>query len=323
MNSGIYVIKHTESGKVYIGSSRNIAIRWSAHRSSLRSGTHHSFLLQRSWDKYGEKAFTFEILELASVDQIRQREQFYLDKFECYLPKFGFNRCPKVNTTAGISYSDEDLIKKLKLTEQEISKVYELRSLKEPVSVIAKRFSVSVYTIYRYLKKNAKGLKTIIPEFVPEDSRKQISKEGIDLVLLLYKEGKPSKEISETVGVSEGSVHHILKHRGFERPFRPGNSLSIIKPLFDAGKTKEEISELTGFCEGNIYKVLRELGIEKPFGLWLDDTKIIELYKTGSLLKEIIDELKCSRGSVYNILKKADFTIPFFNTRGKNMFCSK
>jgi group I intron endonuclease len=78
--SGIYEIVHVASGKRYIGSAMQFGHRWSVHRSYLRIDRHHSILLQRAWNRYGETAFEFRILEFVDDHaMLIQREQFYLD----------------------------------------------------------------------------------------------------------------------------------------------------------------------------------------------------------------------------------------------------
>jgi len=64
---GIYTIT-TPNGSVYVGSSRNIKSRWSGHRSALRYKKHHSERLQAAWNKYGEQAFVFAVLEEIADD---------------------------------------------------------------------------------------------------------------------------------------------------------------------------------------------------------------------------------------------------------------
>lgn len=58
----IYAIRNRNNGHAYIGSTTNYKSRWHTHRSTLRRKVHHSFVLQKAWDKYGEAAFVFEIL---------------------------------------------------------------------------------------------------------------------------------------------------------------------------------------------------------------------------------------------------------------------
>jgi group I intron endonuclease len=76
---GIYQITHTESGKKYIGSAKNIRVHWLGHKSDLRLNVHHSPSLQNAYNKYGPDAFTFEILEECNEDDLISREQMYLD----------------------------------------------------------------------------------------------------------------------------------------------------------------------------------------------------------------------------------------------------
>lgn len=92
---GIYKIKNKVNHKVYIGESINVKARWSNHRSDLRKGTHHSKYLQADWNRYGEKAFKFSIVErfwftkFANKDKIKimllLREAYYMDKYNALM----------------------------------------------------------------------------------------------------------------------------------------------------------------------------------------------------------------------------------------------
>lgn len=87
MASGVYVI---ECGKrQYVGSAKDIRARWSMHRHELRKGIHHSRFLQRAWDKYGEAAFAFRILEECESEQCVEREQYWIDALA---PVFNMHR---------------------------------------------------------------------------------------------------------------------------------------------------------------------------------------------------------------------------------------
>jgi group I intron endonuclease len=93
MRGGIYRIVCLPSGHCYVGSSQDTRKRWHLHRCALRHGKHHSFVLQRAWDKHGEQAFTIEILEpVEDPGKLRAREQFWLDTLS---PKY--NLCPDAN----------------------------------------------------------------------------------------------------------------------------------------------------------------------------------------------------------------------------------
>src|SRR6056297_918320 len=98
---GVYRITHTESGKVYIGSSASLKHRLYCHKWDLKKSKHHSFLLQRAWDKYGEEAFVFEVIEHCEREELPVREQHWIDHYTCADPANGYNRSPTAGTTAG------------------------------------------------------------------------------------------------------------------------------------------------------------------------------------------------------------------------------
>lgn len=90
MNSkqaGIYLIVSKINGKRYIGSSVRICVRWSEHKSDLRLNRHHSPLLQRHYNKYGEDDLVFSVLEVVDRGELSLNDfkQLLLDKEQIYL----------------------------------------------------------------------------------------------------------------------------------------------------------------------------------------------------------------------------------------------
>ena len=79
MTCGIYEIKCLSNGKSYLGSSSNLKKRFSNHKSRLRSSEHGNIHLQNAWNKYGEKNFSFEILEYCTHEELISKEQEWLD----------------------------------------------------------------------------------------------------------------------------------------------------------------------------------------------------------------------------------------------------
>lgn len=91
MSSGIYKITNTINGRFYIGSAVSISKRWNVHKSQLRNGKHHSATLQRAWNKYGEDAFEFSVVEYVDRERLLEVEQEYIDRLNPCDPKVGYN----------------------------------------------------------------------------------------------------------------------------------------------------------------------------------------------------------------------------------------
>lgn len=103
---GVYRIKNIITLDCYIGSSTDIKERWRRHNKDLRKGKHHSIILQRAWNKYGEAAFIFEIIEYCT-ENVLDREQFYLDT---EFPMYNINK--EATSSKGRIMPEEERIKR-------------------------------------------------------------------------------------------------------------------------------------------------------------------------------------------------------------------
>lgn len=63
MGMGIYKIINVVNNKFYVGSAVNFSRRKARHFSELRHNRHNNRWLQASWNKHGEAAFVFAIVE--------------------------------------------------------------------------------------------------------------------------------------------------------------------------------------------------------------------------------------------------------------------
>jgi len=88
MASGVYEIRNTKSGKAYVGSTKDLNKRERKHFQALDRRDHPNPILQKAYDKHGEKAMEFRVLE--ETDRFRKREQELLDT-EQYFPPDGYN----------------------------------------------------------------------------------------------------------------------------------------------------------------------------------------------------------------------------------------
>ena len=112
---GIYRIKNAKNGKAYVGQSANLDRRWPEHRYALNKGTHKNPYLQSAWNKHGEPAFEFEIVEeilqpALTEKEIKSiltaREQAWCDKKKTIAP-CGYNIRIAADSNLGIKMSEE------------------------------------------------------------------------------------------------------------------------------------------------------------------------------------------------------------------------
>jgi group I intron endonuclease len=99
----VYAIRNRVNGHAYIGSTKGYKARWHTHRSALRRKVHHSFILQRAWDKHGEDAFEFKILLVCPLEL----RIFYETRLMA-LETYNVLRTPKeIGVRGGWTHSEE------------------------------------------------------------------------------------------------------------------------------------------------------------------------------------------------------------------------
>lgn len=82
--SGIYKITNIKNGKVYIGQSVNVTLRWWSHVEELSKGKHCNKMLSEDFQQYGLQSFTAEIIErCGSRDKniLLERERYYISLY--------------------------------------------------------------------------------------------------------------------------------------------------------------------------------------------------------------------------------------------------
>jgi group I intron endonuclease len=65
----------------YVGRAKCVRRRWNEHVCELRKGEHRNDYMRKAWAKYGERAFSIEILEECSLVAQGSAEQAWLDAF--------------------------------------------------------------------------------------------------------------------------------------------------------------------------------------------------------------------------------------------------
>jgi group I intron endonuclease len=109
---GVYLIENTVNGKVYVGSSKDIKKRWKDHKWFLSHNASPNKYLQSAWNKYGESAFVFTVLEVVKdISGLLDVEQKWIDVFRSADRQFGYNQAPVAGSNIGYKYNEEFSLK--------------------------------------------------------------------------------------------------------------------------------------------------------------------------------------------------------------------
>ena len=101
---GIYKIVNCINNKVYIGQSIDIYKRFRNHKYNLQKNILHP--LYNSFRKYGIVNFEFIIIEeVISIQNLDNREQYWLDHYKSYDKEHGYNLRSKAESNKGYKHT--------------------------------------------------------------------------------------------------------------------------------------------------------------------------------------------------------------------------
>lgn len=159
---GVYKITNTVNGKFYVGSAINIKRRWTVHRYKLRHNKHDNKHLQSAWNKYGESAFEFSIIELC--EDSLQKEQHYLDALKPEYNKSGI--ATHVEMTPEVRRKISEACKRnfqgegnpaSKITEDDVREIRRRLSNGETCKQVAKDYCLGIGSIYNIKQRRTWG----------------------------------------------------------------------------------------------------------------------------------------------------------------------
>ena len=110
--SGVYKITNTVTNDCYIGSSKDVKKRWTAHKSPSRWNENPNISLYRDMQKYGVDKFDFQILANVESEHLKEAEQQFIEKLK---PTYNDNRakgwdiekCKKANKKYNKKYFNQ------------------------------------------------------------------------------------------------------------------------------------------------------------------------------------------------------------------------
>ena len=86
---GIYKVQNLINNKIYIGKSIHIYRRWEEHKNKAKKQQDESYF-HKVLNTYGENNFSWEIIEVVPINQLNEREQYWIKFYDCLKPK-GYN----------------------------------------------------------------------------------------------------------------------------------------------------------------------------------------------------------------------------------------
>ena len=78
--SGVYKITNNITGDFYIGSSKNIKLRWAHHKCPSKWKRYLNSRLYKDMSQYGRDNFTIEVIE--ETTDLHNREQYYIEQLK-------------------------------------------------------------------------------------------------------------------------------------------------------------------------------------------------------------------------------------------------
>lgn len=223
--SGIYEIVHIASGNRYVGSGRSVYDRWSSHKKKLRRNQHHSPHLQRAWNKYGESAFEFRVIEFCLDDRILRyhREQYWIDHHASRL--YNASREAVAAREIILTEKDKERLRLARLSlphrhytgvlkAEDVFRVFEMYASGIEKHDIAKAMNVEMESIHRILIRKSWWL-IEIPEMLIEKCRARMDLEF----------GRPGIR-SKTSKLTAEQAYEIKER------LAAGQSPKLIAPLF-------------------------------------------------------------------------------------------
>lgn len=226
---GIYLIKNEINGKCYVGQADNIERRWKEHKRHYKLEKHKNQLLYKAFNKYGLENFSFNVVEECLVEELDDKEIFYIEKFNTYAFKGnsnGYNMTLGGKTCRGCVHSEEQnkkhsefmkgrtpVNKGLPMSEEQKLKISEANKGKVRTEEFKNR--VSEILKGREVSEEAKNKIREFQKAYRKTEEGSIKGGKNPRAKKVVCEGKPFgciKECAEFYGENYGTMKHWLQH---------------------------------------------------------------------------------------------------------------
>lgn len=195
---GIYRILNLTNGKFYIGSAVCLKNRASKHFSDLRKGKHGNRKLQNSFNKHGESAFVFHVIEpVIAKELLIQREQFYIDTLR---PELNIRKI--ADSPLGLRATPETRRRQSEAHRGAKNPMFGLKGADNPL--FGRKQPAHLKRLWSEQRKGEKN-----PMFGISPSHAKLTPDAVRYIRTMIREGHPYKFIADLLGITTLNVSQI------------------------------------------------------------------------------------------------------------------
>ena len=288
-NCGIYKIRNLKNGKIYIGQSTDIKTRWNNHKFELNSNTHRNPHLQNAYNKYGEDAFEFTILERTFEENLNNAEEYWINYFDSTNPEKGYN----LKYGGNASKKREDI-------QEQINLVRELRRLEAHYFKMRHINNNGGFSrLYELARENKTQKDAALELEVPQTYIKEyLNEQGLSSWNELVKQARGFKDDYSVID-EKGGVLFIL-----DELVNGGSIKSISKKLNVKTKLINDYLAFKGMDSKEINKYISKWSVELGLKNFGGINYVKKNLKLGLTLDEISEECRISKFTLSKYMKE-------------------
>lgn len=218
----IYKITCLINNKIYIGQTINFKNRKSYHKCSLKHNRHDNKYLQEDYNNYGLSQFKFEIVEKCKVEDLLEKETYWMNYYG------GINSYKLYNLKDKDNYSDQliDIIKESNIHNPVSDKT------KQKLRELNLGMNNPMYGKKQTLESNLKRSKALKNRIFSEEhkqkllqSNKQRGKRKYDenfirLVKIKYNELGSYTQTAHYFNINKDTCANLIKFGTSQRPYK-------------------------------------------------------------------------------------------------------